>query len=422
MARKTATDAITPTTPTPRKTTTPPSGVEIVTQETTKETFLADVFGGKIKPESHEEILLSDIYLQRNFNVRDDADSKLEVLVRSIRAIGVQTPVSVLSNKRYKKGEKNKSGKKYILVAGFRRFAACTEIDAEGRIPAQIYAGNTSPKVLFALNLQENVVRKNLNPMEEARGAEKLRSKGKMSDDQIRSILGWSGQMLESRRKLTLLPKAVQAALRSEKVTYRQATALGAAFDEGILDDDGLDRFIVIADGATVRGLKVALDAEKKSIASAAANEGEGSSVAPTAGERTLETDDGTEEDKGDAIAPAPEASDNADRIIVFMKRIVAVAISDLAERQNLDRIMDNTTWINLSLRDARNLADALAQIAPSLDGITNADVADDDSDDDIDDDAQGELFSTQDSDDDDELSEAEAAEAELLLGSEIDL
>lgn len=108
-------------------------------------------------------IPLKDIIAESAFNSRSgdftadkgaEEDNDFDNLVESIKTVGQDEPVRVVPK-----------GKKFFLVAGFRRFAAITKIAAEKKDPdatIKAIARDMTPVQMRSLNLRENTSRDNL--------------------------------------------------------------------------------------------------------------------------------------------------------------------------------------------------------------------------------------------------------------------
>ena len=172
-------------------------------------------------------------------NCRDNADDG--ELVESIRSTGLQSPIGVVCHE----GE-------YTLVYGHRRYHACRAL-GHTHISARILP-NGDQADLMVLNLQENVARKDLSPIEEARAIHRIMEAGK-DIEEFRAALGWSKTIITQRLSLLELSEQVQHAVSEGKVSVRQAHAIDAAPVEH------RERLISLADkGATTRAIKEEVD------------------------------------------------------------------------------------------------------------------------------------------------------------------
>ena len=116
------------------------------------------------------DIKLSDIVVSE-FNTRKDLeagveDAGLDELANSIREKGLLNPITVMN-----KGVEGK----YLLVAGQRRFLACSRIGLK-TIPA-IIRDKMDDTDATILSLIENVHRADMNPIDKARAYQKIYEK-----------------------------------------------------------------------------------------------------------------------------------------------------------------------------------------------------------------------------------------------------
>ena len=100
------------------------------------------------------------------------------------------------------------------------------------------------------MNLQENVSRQNLSPMEEAYAIKRIIDAGK-SVNEFRVALGWSKTLITQRLALLDMTLEVQDALDRDSITVMQARAINDA------DHHHHETLIKMAEeGATVRAIK----------------------------------------------------------------------------------------------------------------------------------------------------------------------
>jgi ParB/RepB/Spo0J family partition protein len=145
------------------------------------------------------------IHADVGFNCRGRIDhSQLVDIASSIKTHGLQIPVIVWER------DNLPDGCKYMLIAGYRRFQACTEILRWTTILATIRTDLT-PETARILNFTENLERKNLNILEEAR-AIALAFPDKLFDKDVGRKLNRSATWVRIRRLLMYLPASAQNA------------------------------------------------------------------------------------------------------------------------------------------------------------------------------------------------------------------
>ena len=146
---------------------------------------------------------MDDIFTDEDFNCRG-AIVPIDVvdLAKSIEAQGQLTPVIVTPLKEAREG------KKYLLVAGYRRYTACAVLK-KLEIWASIREDLDDRSMRF-INLKENTERKALNIVQEARAIARLKAFGICAEDVARE-LGVSRGWVQIRFQLLDLPQEIQA-------------------------------------------------------------------------------------------------------------------------------------------------------------------------------------------------------------------
>ncbi|QDT54281.1 Chromosome-partitioning protein Spo0J [Caulifigura coniformis] len=107
-------------------------------------------------------------------------------------------------------------GDRYELVAGFRRFMAVARILRWETIPANVVEVDDSQAA--RLNLTENLARKSLNPVEEARAVENLYPENRFSLVDAGRELGRDPHWVQARRHVLKLPEHLQKKFASGAV------------------------------------------------------------------------------------------------------------------------------------------------------------------------------------------------------------
>jgi len=138
-------------------------------------------------------------------------EKELNDLANSILKYGVIQPIVV-----------RQIGEKYEIIAGERRYKASTMAGIK-KIPAII--NNTDDNTSAEIALLENLQRKNLTVIEEAKSFKKLMDRG-FKQETIASKLGISQSSIANKIRLLSLPKAVQNSLLYNKISERHARSL----------------------------------------------------------------------------------------------------------------------------------------------------------------------------------------------------
>jgi ParB family chromosome partitioning protein len=144
---------------------------------------------------------------------RKDFDFKsLGELAASIKASGMIQPVIV---RRHADG--------YQLIAGERRWRAARQAGLE-RIPALVRDATDAQSLELALI--ENLLREDLNPMEEAEAYQKLLAQFSWTQEELAQRIGKDRSSIANCLRLLKLPAEIQADLRGGRLTMGHARAL----------------------------------------------------------------------------------------------------------------------------------------------------------------------------------------------------
>lgn len=163
-------------------------------------------------------LYLDDIIPNR-FQPREVFDEKaLKELAVSIREHGVIQPIIV-----------RKIGTKYEIIAGERRYKAST-MAGMTKIPAIIR--NLDDKESSKVALIENLQRKDLTPIEEARTYQKILDIDNMTQEELAKSMGKSQSAVSNKLRLLTLSNKIQDALLNEKISERHARSLLNVSDE----------------------------------------------------------------------------------------------------------------------------------------------------------------------------------------------
>jgi len=159
---------------------------------------------------TQEEIKVSyidakEIHEDNEFNCRGKV-TPIDVhdLITSIRERGLDSPIIV---REYDTTRREATGHRYGLVAGYRRLCAMKSLDMTS-IPC-IIRHDISDTEARIINLQENLIRKDLNILQEAKAIEKLKIAGYTQQevaDQLHKSTGW----VQIRFKLLSFPEDIQ--------------------------------------------------------------------------------------------------------------------------------------------------------------------------------------------------------------------
>ena len=169
------------------------------------------------------QVNIDDIIPNR-FQPRIAFDEKgLNELAASIKEHGIIQPLVL-----------RKLGKKYEIIAGERRYKASTMAGLQ-TVPAVI--SNIDDNKSAEVALVENIQRRDLTPIEEARSYKNLLDKGYLTQEQLAKKMGLSQSAISNKLRLLNLDDSVQQALLDNKISERHARSLLTLFLNRILNE-----------------------------------------------------------------------------------------------------------------------------------------------------------------------------------------
>ena len=136
----------------------------------------------------------------------------LKELSESIKQHGVIQPLVL-----------RRLGNKFEIIAGERRYKASTMAGLR-TVPAII--SNIDDNQSAEIALVENIQRRNLTPIEEAKSYKNLLDRGYMTQEQLAEKMGVSQSSIANKLRLLNLAPEVQDALLQEKISERHARSL----------------------------------------------------------------------------------------------------------------------------------------------------------------------------------------------------
>lgn len=172
----------------------------------------------------------------------------LKELSDSIREHGIIQPLVL-----------RKLGDKFEIIAGERRYKAA-QIAGLTTVPAVI--ANIDDNKSAEVALVENVQRRDLTAIEEARSYKSLLDKGYLTQEQLAKRMGLSQPSIANKLRLLNLDEEVQQALLEEKISERHARTLLTLQDKAA-QKEWLHR--IINERLTVRQLDMELKKIKES-------------------------------------------------------------------------------------------------------------------------------------------------------------
>ena len=192
------------------------------------------------------QIPIEDIIPNR-FQPRINFDEKsLEELSNSIKQHGIIQPLVL-----------RPLGDKFEIIAGERRYKAAT-LAGLSTVPAIVTEMDDGTSAEVALI--ENVQRKDLSSIEEAKSYKNMLERSNMTQEELAKKMGLSQSTIANKLRLLNLSDDVQNALMQEKISERHARALLSITDKEE-QKRWLDR--IINERLTVRQLDLAIKDEQ---------------------------------------------------------------------------------------------------------------------------------------------------------------
>lgn len=154
-----------------------------------------------------------DDIIPNRFQPRLVFDEKLlSELAESIKEHGIIQPLIVrpLNNK-------------YEIIAGERRYKAAT---LAGLTEVPVIVSQLSDYKSAEVAIIENIQRKNLNPVEEAKSYKRILDNHEKTQQELAKELGVNQSTIANKLRLLSLPNEIQEALSLEKISERHARSL----------------------------------------------------------------------------------------------------------------------------------------------------------------------------------------------------
>lgn len=155
---------------------------------------------------------LNEIDPNRDQPRRRFSEDALAELAASIRSVGVIQPILV-----------HKSGRRYVIIAGERRWRAA-RLAGLSEIPAIVRDWDEVRRLEAAL--VENLQRDDLNPIEEATGVNRLMEQCGLTQEAAAERLGRSRSAVANLLRLLTLPEPIRHMLEEDALTSGHARAL----------------------------------------------------------------------------------------------------------------------------------------------------------------------------------------------------
>ncbi len=145
-------------------------------------------------------------------------EEELNELATSIKNYGIIQPLAV-----------RKINDKYEIIAGERRYKAAI---IAGLKEVPVIVNEVDDITSASLALIENLERKDLNAIEEARAYQNLMNLGNLKQEDLSQKIGKSQSSIANKLRLLKLPKEIQDSLMNNEISERHARSLLQLSDE----------------------------------------------------------------------------------------------------------------------------------------------------------------------------------------------
>lgn len=147
------------------------------------------------------------------------SEEELEELAASLRQHGMMQPLTV----------RPAGGDTYQIIAGERRWRAAQRA---GMSTVPCIARDCSDQELLAMALAENLQRTDLNPIEAARGYQRLMTEFGLTQEEAAALVGKSRSAVANTLRLLQLPEDIQEFIAADKLSEGHGRALLSLLDE----------------------------------------------------------------------------------------------------------------------------------------------------------------------------------------------
>jgi ParB family chromosome partitioning protein len=163
-------------------------------------------------PAGTQDLAMDSIIANANQPRKSFDNAALHELAESLKRTGVLQPIVV-----------RRSGQQFQIVVGERRWRAA-QMAGLARIPAVVREASDAETLELAL--VENLLREDLNPMEEAEAYQRLLTEFAWTQEELGQRVGKDRSSVANCLRLLKLPELIQADLRAGRLTMGHARAL----------------------------------------------------------------------------------------------------------------------------------------------------------------------------------------------------
>ena len=176
---------------------------------------LSSLLGDTPKKTENKTALIKDLIRNKYQPRKFFSKESLEDLKNSIKERGIIQPIVVRPDKT--------SDGKYEIVAGERRWLAAQNAGLH-EVPIVVIDVDDLKSLEFAI--VENVQRQDLNPIEEAKGYQRLIDEFNYNQDKVSKFIGKSRSYIANSLRLLALPNEVLILVQEGKLTSGHARSL----------------------------------------------------------------------------------------------------------------------------------------------------------------------------------------------------
>lgn len=189
-------------------------GLSALFSETEEDYGKSLIFDDGGEKESVTEVAVSDVFANPDQPRKVFDEDALNELAASIKKHGVIMPIIV-----------NRSGNRYMIIAGERRFRA-TKIAGLNTIP--VIVKNYDERQIKEIALIENLQREDLNPIEAATAMRSLMEDYSLSQEELADRIGKSRPAIANTLRLLNLQADVLEMVRNGELSAGHARAIVA--------------------------------------------------------------------------------------------------------------------------------------------------------------------------------------------------
>ena len=192
---------------------------------------LSSLIGETKVEKSSDKLPISNLSPNRYQPRKVFDEESLNDLTNSIKERGIIQPIIVRKS--------NNEDKKFEIIAGERRWLAAQKVGLH-EVPVIITDADDLKSLEFAII--ENIQRKDLNPIEEAKGYQRLIDEFSYDQEKVSRFVGKSRSYITNSLRLLNLPEDVLDLIASEKISSGHAKILVGLDNASFVANKVLDK------------------------------------------------------------------------------------------------------------------------------------------------------------------------------------